>query len=334
MQPIKYDTNCKACHPLTFDAAVKGTDGKPFALPHGKPLSETEGMLESAYFNAAIRGNAAEFRGWLRPPGLRPLPGRSIDSGKAPAVLEGVALLDMVKKSASGAATVSEGKQGGLRRVPHNRKQRDRADQRAGRLDEARAGSAMPPMSRPYLVHRTATAGATDSTVNSDVLMPDVKSCRRPATRRLGWRTASTSAALRFECTTCHTFHHGGDNTNSRPARCTGTLPGGRWSHWYGVAGTLHRAERDQDQGVPGLITMAKRSPSRQFLLCVKNDAYPHLAGVGQERLTAPFPDAAAVAKGFVRVIDESGEDYLYPADHFVAVELPKEAVDALLAAS
>jgi hypothetical protein len=209
MQPVTYDTNCKACHPLTFDAAVKGTDGKPFALPHGKPLSDTEGVLESAYFNAAIRGNAAEFRGWQRPPGLRPLPGRSIDSGKPPVVLEGVALLDMVKNSASGAARYLEGK--------------------AGCAEcHTIASNAIVPVNVPdvwmkhakfsHAAHVAVScidchAGATDSTVSSDVLMPEVKNCQAchsPARAENGKQLGGT----RFECTTCHTYHHA-DNTNA-----------------------------------------------------------------------------------------------------------------------
>jgi hypothetical protein len=38
------------------------------------------------------------------------------------------------------------------------------------------------------------------------------------------------------------------------------------------------------------------------------------------------LPDSVAASRGFVRVIDESGEDYLYPSDRFVPVELPREA--------
>ena len=77
---------------------------------------------------------------------------------------------------------------------------------------------------------------------------------------------------------------------------------------------------------------MAKRSSSQQFLLCVNSDAYP--ASLEVRKVYRLLPDPAASAKGFVRVVDESGEDYLYPADHFVAVDLPQAAVDALLAAS
>jgi hypothetical protein len=77
---------------------------------------------------------------------------------------------------------------------------------------------------------------------------------------------------------------------------------------------------------------MAKRHSNQQFLLCIKNDAYP--ASLEVRKVYPVLPDPAAAAKGFVRVVDESGEDYLYPADHFVAIDLPQAAVDALLAAS
>jgi hypothetical protein len=77
---------------------------------------------------------------------------------------------------------------------------------------------------------------------------------------------------------------------------------------------------------------MAKRSSSEQFLLCIKNDAYP--ASLEVRKVYRALPDPVASEKGFVRVIDESGEDYLYPSDYFIAVDLPKAAVDALLTAS
>lgn len=77
---------------------------------------------------------------------------------------------------------------------------------------------------------------------------------------------------------------------------------------------------------------MAKRSADRQFLLCVKNDDYP--ASLEVRKVYRALPDPSASAKGFVRVIDESGEDYLYPAGNFIAVELPQAAVDALLAST
>jgi hypothetical protein len=42
------------------------------------------------------------------------------------------------------------------------------------------------------------------------------------------------------------------------------------------------------------------------------------------------MPDDDAAAHGLVRVIDESGEDYLYPAKFFKAVDLPQEVATAI----
>lgn len=46
------------------------------------------------------------------------------------------------------------------------------------------------------------------------------------------------------------------------------------------------------------------------------------------------LPDEAAAQDNYVRVIDESGEDYLYPASYFVFLEMPKEAESALMMAA
>jgi hypothetical protein len=44
------------------------------------------------------------------------------------------------------------------------------------------------------------------------------------------------------------------------------------------------------------------------------------------------LPDSEAGKVGQIRIVDESGEDYLYPADYFIPVELSQQAKDALLA--
>jgi hypothetical protein len=61
-----------------------------------------------------------------------------------------------------------------------------------------------------------------------------------------------------------------------------------------------------------------------QFLLCVKNEEYP--ASLEIRKVYQALPDPVAASRGFVRVVDESGEDYLYPSECFVAVELPQAA--------
>ena len=63
---------------------------------------------------------------------------------------------------------------------------------------------------------------------------------------------------------------------------------------------------------------------SGPVLLCVKNGGYP--ASLEVRKIYRSLPDPTAEPRGFVRVVDESGEDYLYPSDCFVAIELPQAA--------
>jgi hypothetical protein len=78
---------------------------------------------------------------------------------------------------------------------------------------------------------------------------------------------------------------------------------------------------------------MAKKNQVQRYLLCIKNEAYP--ASLELRKVYRALPDRAAKARNFVRVIDESGEDYLFPADCFVQVtlnKLPEEARTHLFA--
>jgi hypothetical protein len=69
---------------------------------------------------------------------------------------------------------------------------------------------------------------------------------------------------------------------------------------------------------------MTDHESTAQFLLCVSNESYA--ASLEVRKVYQASPDPVAASRGFVRVIDESGEDYLYPSDRFVAVELPQAA--------
>jgi hypothetical protein len=72
---------------------------------------------------------------------------------------------------------------------------------------------------------------------------------------------------------------------------------------------------------------MTHSDPTSPFLLCVSNESYP--ASLEVRKVDRALPDPLAASRGFVRVIDESGEDYLYPSDDFVAIELPQAAARA-----
>lgn len=61
------------------------------------------------------------------------------------------------------------------------------------------------------------------------------------------------------------------------------------------------------------------------FAVCVDNAGYP--ASLELHKVYRVLPDEEAESEGDPRVVDESGEDYLYPAERFVRVKLP-EAVE------
>ena len=69
-----------------------------------------------------------------------------------------------------------------------------------------------------------------------------------------------------------------------------------------------------------------------RFAVCVNNSEYP--ASLELHKIYRVLPDEDAATDGDIRVIDESGEDYLYPADYFVMVELPQEVRESLLSAA
>jgi hypothetical protein len=73
------------------------------------------------------------------------------------------------------------------------------------------------------------------------------------------------------------------------------------------------------------------KATDARFVICVHNDEYP--ASLETRKIYQEVPDPAA-GPDLIRVIDESGEDYLFPRDLFVRVELSGEIKAALLRAS
>ena len=67
-----------------------------------------------------------------------------------------------------------------------------------------------------------------------------------------------------------------------------------------------------------------------QFVICVKNEDYP--ASLQLWKVYRVLADEKAERRNLLRVVDESGEDYLFSASYFVPVELPQAAKTALLA--
>jgi hypothetical protein len=74
---------------------------------------------------------------------------------------------------------------------------------------------------------------------------------------------------------------------------------------------------------------MAKKR--RRYVLCVNNEGYA--ASLEARKIYVAIDDAAAKKRGMLRIIDESGDDYLFDSDRFVAIEVPEQARTAFAGA-
>jgi hypothetical protein len=76
---------------------------------------------------------------------------------------------------------------------------------------------------------------------------------------------------------------------------------------------------------------MKPQETEPRFVLCIRKEDCEDLE---PRKIYQVLPDEASAADGYIRVIDETGEDYLYPQDYFVPIELPRAAQKALLSAA
>ena len=67
-------------------------------------------------------------------------------------------------------------------------------------------------------------------------------------------------------------------------------------------------------------MSMKQQNTETQFVVCEKNEGYA--ASLELRKVYQVTADTQAVEHHLIRVIDESGEDYLYPSDHFIPIEL------------
>ncbi len=71
------------------------------------------------------------------------------------------------------------------------------------------------------------------------------------------------------------------------------------------------------------------RDSISRFVVCIDNAAYE--ASLELHKIYPVVPDPDAAQDGDLRIVDESGEDYLYSADRFVAIDVPKSLERAML---
>jgi hypothetical protein len=77
---------------------------------------------------------------------------------------------------------------------------------------------------------------------------------------------------------------------------------------------------------------MTTENAQAQFVVCINNDGYP--ASLELRKIYRMLPDEKGAKHNLMRVVDESGEDYLYPERFFVPIQLPQAAEEAFLHAA
>jgi hypothetical protein len=94
------------------------------------------------------------------------------------------------------------------------------------------------------------------------------------------------------------------------------------------VRGPRDRKEKDENQTLSELRPMSKRRNSAlKFAVCIQSDD-PDL--LTPRKIYQVLPDPSAAKSRHVRVVDNEGEDYLYPAEYFMFLDLPQEIERAL----
>jgi hypothetical protein len=76
---------------------------------------------------------------------------------------------------------------------------------------------------------------------------------------------------------------------------------------------------------------MAKQQ-TKQLVVCINNEGYP--VSLEKRKIYLALRDATADKRGLIRVVDESGDDYLYPKTFFRSIALPQAIKKAVLAAA
>jgi hypothetical protein len=77
---------------------------------------------------------------------------------------------------------------------------------------------------------------------------------------------------------------------------------------------------------------MMTKPQIKQLVVCVNNEGHP--ASLEKRKIYVALRDAAAEKLGLLRIVDESGDDYLYPKSFFRTIALPQAVKRAVLAAA
>jgi len=105
-------------------------------------------------------------------------------------------------------------------------------------------------------------------------------------------------------------------------------------SGWPNCIGMKLMASAKKNSSAKGTSIKSRKriATASRFVVCIRNSGYE--ASLERNKIYAVLPDDAAEREGDLRVIDESGEDYLFSADRFVAIDVPEVVRGSILKAS
>ena len=101
------------------------------------------------------------------------------------------------------------------------------------------------------------------------------------------------------------------------------------WRNYIGMRRTGSERRRSNANATWTDIMKRKKTVSPHFAVCMKNTGYP--SSLELHKIYHVIPDEDAAEDGDIRVVDESGEDYLYPALWFAELKLPQEVQESLM---
>jgi hypothetical protein len=87
-------------------------------------------------------------------------------------------------------------------------------------------------------------------------------------------------------------------------------------------------ARKNSSSSAASRAEPVSRQPRLSYVLCVRNRGYR--ASLERRKVYRQIADAWAHRHDLVRIVDESGKDYLYPRNYFVSIPIPKAARTAL----
>lgn len=226
-QPIGYENQCKACHPLSVSDPT-GDKKKSLTVPHRKQPSELRRWLDDYFTAQAARG----IPGFEETKITRPLPGKKFESPIEPKIKKVVdanvaravrELYDApLKKNCRLCHTMDEKNDYAVApsSIPQVWFEHARFDHMAHRAVDCRECHA-----KAYGMTTDGKVSADASQVSRDVLVPSMDNCVQchaaAATRRENG-VSHLAGGVRHDCVLCHQYHHGAQPRAGRGAEARG----------------------------------------------------------------------------------------------------------------